>query len=201
MLSTNFYGFIDFFMGGEIELQPKDVGLNSFSESEFFENNYELIGESSDFHFFEKAHDVPYFNRKAIILLKYYFNGDERLGVGLSVTGGVRLTSFLKRLITSSDKKLEITPQMDFYFSDDFHAGAVIINKRMVVRFEQWGKRNAYVISTLECDFGKEEFGSMATQAVMSMFDHISQQSMLDNPEKKTSAYGRLVNKLKILSI
>ncbi|WP_139831499.1 hypothetical protein [Pseudomonas sp. B7(2017)] len=201
MLSTNFYGFIDFFMGGEIELQPKDVGLNSFSESEFFENNYELIGESSDFHFFEKAHDVPYFNRKAIILLKYYFNGDERLGVGLSVTGGVRLTSFLKRLITSSDKKLEITPQMDFYFSDDFHAGAVIINKRMVVRFEQWGERNAYVISTLECDFGKEEFGSMATQAVMSMFDHISQQSMLDNPEKKTSAYGRLVNKLKILSI
>ncbi|WP_139833045.1 MULTISPECIES: hypothetical protein [unclassified Pseudomonas] len=90
---------------------------------------------------------------------------------------------------------------MDFYFSDDFHAGAVIINKRMVVRFEQWGKRNAYVISTLECDFGKEEFGSMATQAVMSMFDHISQQSILDNPEKKTSAYGRLVNKLKILSI
>ncbi|WP_085639560.1 MULTISPECIES: hypothetical protein [unclassified Pseudomonas] len=82
MLSTNFYGFIDFFMGGEIELQPKDVGLNSFSESEFFENNYELIGESSDFHFFEKAHDVPYFNRKAIILLKYYFNGDERLGGG-----------------------------------------------------------------------------------------------------------------------
>ncbi|WP_192558478.1 hypothetical protein [Pseudomonas allokribbensis] len=196
MISTTFYELFDSFMGGARDLHPQKMGVDSFSRSELVGNSYELVGDASDFHFYEKAYDVPYHNRKVIIVFKYYFNGEVSLGAGLSVGDGVRLTALLKKLLMAVSRQNLDDLQLSFFFSDDRREGAVIFDDRLVVRFDQWGARNAYMVSTFECDFVESElFGAIAKNAVKDSLESVSQSVMKVEVEAadKPSAYLRLV--------
>lgn len=71
--------------------------MKGFSEFEFLNADFELVGDLDDFHFFEKEYSVSYLRRKISIVFKQYFFVSEALGGGLGVACGVRLTSLLKK--------------------------------------------------------------------------------------------------------
>ncbi|MBK5534771.1 hypothetical protein JFT91_19625 [Pseudomonas sp. TH08] len=73
MISTDFHQLVELFIEGAGNLQPGIFGLNGFSESDFINADFELIGDPIGFHSFEKAYEVPYFRRKITVVFKQYF--------------------------------------------------------------------------------------------------------------------------------
>jgi hypothetical protein len=175
MISTDLFELIKLFIDGKGRLESKIFGLADFSESELLNANFELIGESEGFHFFEKAYEVFYSNRKITILLKQYFFGCESLGAGLSIAGGARLVALLKKLIFANPA---IKKSIDVYLSEDKTEGALILFQKFVIRFDQWSKRSSYTVSTIEAEFDNERFGDIAKKAVFNTYERLSTDSI-----------------------
>jgi len=175
MISTDLFELIKLFIDGKGTLEPEIFGLGDFSESELLNANFELVGESEGFHFFEKAYEASYFNRKITILLKQYFFGCESLGAGLSIAGGARLVVLLKKFILATP---EVKKSIDVYLSEDKTEGALILFKAFVIRFDQWSKRSSYTISTIEAEFDDERFGDIAKNAVFNTYKRLSTDSI-----------------------
>jgi hypothetical protein len=202
MISTDFYKLIALFLEGAGNLQPNIFGLNDFSESEFINADFELVGDLGDFHFFEKEYSVFYLRRKISIVFKQYFFVSEALGCGLGVACGVRLTSLLKKQPFATALRHMGDNRISFYFSEDESEGALIFDERIVIRFGRRSKRSSYMISTVECDFDNERFSEVARKAVRETYECLTPDSMISEVSSKgcSNAFKRLVRQIYLAS-
>ena len=60
MLALSFFEILDIFFRSPTTIQPSVFGLENFSSEELERNNYELVGERYDLHFYEKSYRAPY---------------------------------------------------------------------------------------------------------------------------------------------
>ncbi|WP_350616346.1 hypothetical protein [Pseudomonas sp. HY7a-MNA-CIBAN-0227] len=196
MLLKNFFELFVLSVGRGGIRCPEIFGLKDFSKSELEVKGFELVGDSSDFHFYEKEYGLVHCNRLLSVALKRYFYIEDALGSGLSVSVGARLVTLLRQLSEFRSENKDSAVDVVFYFSDDKSEGAVIIDGVMVVRFCQWGNRSAYMVSTIESDFEEGKvFKSVATDAVkhtMVRYDsgYIGRDAKYRGAN---SAFGRLV--------
>ena len=198
MIPTDFHQLVELFIEGSGNFQPSIFGLDSFSESDFISGDFELIGDPNGFHSFEKAYDVPYFRRKITVVFKQYFFASESLGGGLDIAGGVRLTSLLRKQPFATSMGHVDTNRMVFFFFEDKSDGALIFDEKIVIRFDQWSKRNSYMISTVECDFDNVQFNEIAKKAVRETFEPSTHDSMIRDAKQRgcSRAFNRLIEKL-----
>ncbi|MEN5312580.1 hypothetical protein [Pseudomonas koreensis] len=198
MISTNFYKLIALFLEGAGNLQPNIFGLKGLSEMEFINADFELVGDLDDFHFFEKAYDVPYLRRKIEIVFKQYFFVSEKLGCGIGVACGVRLTSLLRKQPFATAVRHIGDNRILFYFSEDKSEGALIFDGRIVIRFGRRSKRSSYMISTVECEFDNKRFGDVAKKAVHETYKCLTLDSMINEARLQgcSNAFNRLVRQL-----
>ncbi len=160
-------------------------GLEVLSADELAAKGYELIGDPVDFHFYEKSHTTVYHRRAQEVILKYYFFNQQRLGSGFSIVRGVRLGSLLRHCKRLEQQGNGIHLNLAWYFSDDKKEGAVILNDRHVMRFNQWSHKGAYQVATLESDFNSSNpLGQAATRSVKHTFEHHSLESMRKEARK-----------------
>ncbi|MGY2292372.1 hypothetical protein ACW9H6_21910 [Pseudomonas sp. SDO528_S397] len=198
MISTDFYKLIALFLDGAGNLQPNIFGLKGLSEVEFINADFELVGDLDDFHFFEKAYNAPYLRRKIEVVFKQYFFVSEKLGSGLGVACGVRLTSLLRKQPFATAARHIGDNRIFFYFSEDKSEGALIFDKRIVIRFGQRSKKSSYMISTVECDFDNKRFGDIAKKAVHETYKCFTPDSMIKEARLQgcSNAFNRLVRQL-----
>ncbi|WP_177431235.1 MULTISPECIES: hypothetical protein [unclassified Pseudomonas] len=174
-LPLTFFQLLDLHLSNLTLEHPRRFGLLAFSPAEFTAKGYELIGEPTDFHFYEKSHSTGYHQRTLEVVFKCYFYRQQQVGSGFNLIRGVRLTTLLKYLKGSSGAGHSPA----FYFSHDKTEGAVILDDRQVLRFNQWSAKGAYLIVTLESDFDSSNpLSRMATEAVKKTFEHHSLESM-----------------------
>jgi hypothetical protein len=198
VISTDFYKLIALFLEGAGNLQPNIFGLKGFSGAEFINADFELVGDLDDFHFFEKAYDAPYSRRKIAIVFKQYFFVSENLGGGLGIACGVRLTSLLRKQPFATATRHINKNRISFYFSEDKSEGALIFDRRIVIKFARQSKRNSYIISTVECDFDNKRFGDIAKKAVHEAYECLTPDSMINEARLQgcSHAFNRLVRQL-----
>lgn len=171
-------------------------GLEAFSADELAAKGYERIGDPTDFHFYEKSHATVYQRRAQEVILKCYFFKQQRLGSGFSIVRGVRLASLLRHCKRLEQQGHGLRPSLAWYFSDDKKEGAVILNDRHVMRFNQWSNKGAYQVATLESDFDSSNpLGKAATRSVKHTLEHHSLESMREEPRngKHPGAFRRLL--------
>ncbi|RBJ82600.1 hypothetical protein C3L29_015220 [Pseudomonas sp. MWU12-2534b] len=174
-LPLTFFQLLDLHLGNLTLEHPCWFGLLAFCPAEFAAKGYELIGEPTDFHFYEKSHSTDYHPRTLEVIFKCYFFGQQRVGSGFNLVRGVRLATLLKHL----KGWIEAGHSLAFYFSHDKKEGALIVDDRHVMRFNQWSAKGAYLIATLESDFDSSPpLGRMATEAVKKTFEHQSLEWM-----------------------
>lgn len=174
-LPLTFFQLLDLHLSNLTLEHPCRFGLLAFSPAEFAAKGYELIGEPTDFHFYEKSHLTDYHQRTLEVIFKCYFFGQQRIDSGFNLVCGVRLTTLLKYLKGWTEPGHSLA----FYFSHDKKEGAVILDDRHVMRFNQWSAKGAYLIATLESDFdSSNSLGRMATEAVKKTFEHHSLEWM-----------------------
>lgn len=198
MVVTGFYKLIALFLEGVGNLQPNIFGLKDFSESEFINADFELVGDFDDFHFFEKECNVTYLRRKISIVFKQYFFVSEALGCGLGVACGVRLTSLLKKQPFATALRHIGDNRISVYFSEDESEGALFFDEVIVIRFGRRSKRSSYMISTVECDFDNERFGGIARKAVHETYECLTPDSMRNEARLQScsNAFKRLVRQI-----
>jgi len=198
MIVADFYKLIALFLEGTGNLQPNIFGLNDFSEPEFINADFELVGDLDDFHFFEKEYSVSYLRQKISIVFKQYFFVSEALGCGLGVACGVRLTSLLKKQPFATALRQTGDNRISFYFSEDKSEGALIFDRKIVMRFGRRSKKSSYMISTIECDFDNERFGDMARKSVRETYECLSPDSMINEAKLQacSNSFKRLVRQI-----
>lgn len=171
MLPITFFALLERHLNDSTLEHPPLFGLEAFSADELAAKGYELIGDPADFHFYEKSHTTVCHRRAQEVILKCYFFNQQRLGSGFNLVRGVRLTTLLKYLNGLAGK----CHRLAFYFSHDKTEGAVILDDRQVLRFNQWSAKGAYLVATLESDFDSSNpLGRMATEAVKKTFEQHS---------------------------
>lgn len=195
MISTDFHQLVQLFIEGAGNLQPGIFGLKGFSGADLISADFELIGDPNGFHSFEKAYEVPYFRRKIMVVFKQYFFASESLGGGLGIAGGVRLTSLLRKQPFATSTGHVDTNRKEFFFFEDKSDGALIFDEKIVIRFDQWSKRNSYRVSTLECDFDNAHFNAIATKAVRETLEPFTHDSMIRDAKQRgcARAFNRLI--------
>ncbi|MBW8354177.1 MAG: hypothetical protein K0M54_10105 [Pseudomonas sp.] len=194
-LPLTFFQLLDLHLSNLTLEHPCRFGLLAFSPAEFAAKGYELIGEPTDFHFYEKSHLTDYHQRTLEVIFKCYFFGQQRIDSGFNLVCGVRLTTLLKYLKGWTKPGHSLA----FYFSHDKKEGAVILDDRHVMRFNQWSARGAYLIATLESDFDSSNpSGRMATESVKKTFEHYSLALILRDTRntKQPAAFRRLAREM-----
>ncbi|AIO36810.1 hypothetical protein DM39_5902 [Burkholderia cenocepacia] len=163
--------FDSFVSDGVIE-KPRLFGLTDFSPASFDAAGYELVGDSSDFHFYEKAHVARYRGRAVDIIFKSYFLSGREIGNGIGVGPGVRLISLLRHYKAMRGLAHISDGGVKFYFSNDRRDGAVIFDDSLVVRFVKKTRHGGYLVRTIESDFDRTgNFKRIATGSVKSSMD------------------------------
>ncbi|WP_225085899.1 hypothetical protein [Pectobacterium colocasium] len=201
MLKISFFTlFIRYLKTSTIQ-HPDIFGLKDFSPIELISQGYELVGDPTDFHFYEKDYVVGYHNKTLNIVFKRYFYLDENAGSGFSIGRGARLISLLKcyKAVCLADGMAE--PVFDFYFSEDKKEGAVIIGNAVVIRFTQWSTKGQYSIVTIESDFSESAlFSQVSTNAVKSTLHACDYRLLLSKSAYKSElrALSRLANFLSV---
>ncbi|MER3381744.1 hypothetical protein [Pectobacterium aroidearum] len=199
MLKISFFTlFIRYLKASTIQ-HPDVFGLTDFSPIELVSQGYELVGDLTDFHFYEKDYVVGYHNKKLNIVFKRYFYLDENAGSGFSIGRGASLISLLQgyKAVCLADGITE--PVFDFYFSEDKKEGAVIVGDSVVIRFNQWSAKGQYSIVTIESDFSESaQFQMTSTNAVKKTMHVYDDKLPLSKSKlrKKSSAFRRLAKLL-----
>ncbi|MDE8744016.1 hypothetical protein PZA20_19640 [Pectobacterium polaris] len=197
MLRISFFTLFIRYLKASTIRHPDIFGLKDFSPIELVSQGYELVGDPTDFHFYEKDYVVGYHNKKLNIVFKRYFYLDENAGSGFSIGRGASLISLLKcyKAVCLADGMTE--PVFDFYFSEDKKEGAVILRDSVVVRFNQWSTKGQYSIVTIESDFSESElFSQVSTNAVKSTLYAYDYHLLLSKPtsRREPNAFNRLAN-------
>ncbi|RJL20491.1 hypothetical protein [Pectobacterium polaris] len=201
MLKISFFTLFIRYLKETIIRHPDIFGLKDFSPIELVSQGYELVGDPTDFHFYEKGYVVGYHNKKLNIVFKRYFYLDKNAGSGFSIGRGASLISLLKcyKAACLADGMTE--PVFDFYFSEDRKEGAVILRDSVVVRFNQWSTKGQYSIVTIESDFSESElFSQVSTNAVKSTLYAYDYHLLLSKPtsRREPNAFSRLAKFLSI---
>ncbi|RUS01385.1 hypothetical protein [Pectobacterium polaris] len=201
MLKISFFTLFIRYLKASIIRHPDIFGLKDFSPTELVSQGYELVGDPTDFHFYEKDYVVGYHNKKLNIVFKRYFYLDENAGSGFSIGRGASLISLLKcyKAVCLADGIAE--PVFDFYFSEDKKEGAVILRDSVVVRFNQWSTKGQYLIVTIESDFSESElFSQVSTNAVKSTLYAYDYRLLLSKPTSRSeiNALSRLAKCLSV---
>ncbi|UAY92596.1 hypothetical protein KSL88_02430 [Pectobacterium polaris] len=197
MLEISFFTLFIRYLKASTVQHPDIFGLTDFSPTELVSQGYELVGDPTDFHFYEKDYVVGYHNKKLNIVFKRYFYLDENGGSGFSIGRGASLISLLKcyKAVCLADGIAE--PVFDFYFSEDKKEGAVILRDSVVVRFNQWSTKGQYSIVTIESDFSESAlFSNVSTNAVKSTLYAYDYHLLLSKPtsRREPNAFSRLAN-------
>jgi hypothetical protein len=197
MLKISFFTLFIRYLKASTIRHPDIFGLKDFSPTELVSQGYELVGDPTDFHFYEKDYVVGYHNKKLNIVFKRYFYLDENAGSGFSIGRGASIISLLKcyKAVCLADGIAE--PVFDFYFSEDKKEGAVILRDSVVVRFNQWSTKGQYSIVTIESDFSESElFSQVSTNAVKSTLYAYDYHLLLSKPtsRREPNAFNRLAN-------
>jgi hypothetical protein len=199
MLPITFFELFEQHLHDSTLEHPPLFGLEAFSADELAAKGYELIGDPTDFHFYEKSHATAYHRQAQEVILKCYFFNQQRLGSGFSIVRGVRLASLLRHCKRLEQQGKGTRPNLAWYFSDDKKEGAVILNDRHVMRFNQWSHKGAYQVATLESDFDSSNpLGQAATRSVKHTFEHHSLASMRKEARnaRQPGAFRRLLGAL-----
>ncbi|MGI8489365.1 hypothetical protein QWJ20_12645 [Pectobacterium sp. S5] len=197
MLRISFFSLFIRYLKASTVRHPDIFGLKDFSPTELVSQGYELVGDPTDFHFYEKDYVVGYHNKKLNIVFKRYFYLDENAGSGFSIGRGASLISLLKcyKAVCLADGIAE--PAFDFYFSEDKKEGAMILRDSVVVRFNQWSTKGQYSIVTIESDFSESAlFSQVSTNAVKSTLHAYDYHLLLSKPasRREPNAFSRLAN-------
>ena len=186
MLALSFFEILDIFFRSPATIQPSVFGLENFSSEELERNNYELVGERYDLHFYEKSYRAPYHRGALDVVHKHYFHSVNDIGNGFYLSPGLRLVSVLKWYSSTSSSNKTKGNDIELYFSDDKEEGAVIIGGSIVIRFNQWDKRGGYHVGTIESDFsGMHTFKNIATDSVRKTMNLHLLSSILYSPFPK----------------
>ena len=186
MLALSFFEILDIFFRSPTTIQPSVFGLENFSSEELERNNYELVGERYDLHFYEKSYRAPYHRGALDVVHKHYFHSANDIGNGFYLGPGLRLVSVLKWYSSTCSSDKTKKNDIKLYFSDDKEEGAVIIGGSIVIRFNQWDKRGGYHVGTIESDFiGMLTFKNIATDSVRKTMNLHRLSSILYPPFPK----------------
>ncbi|KAF0865729.1 hypothetical protein [Pseudomonas sp. LD120] len=199
MLPVTFFELFHLYLKNSTLTNPHLFGLQSFSPEALAAAGHERIGEPCDFHFYEKSYSTSYQRRTLEVLFKCYCFNQQTLGSGFGLAPGARLSTLLryqKRLAQQDDS---LASNLDFYFSDDKQEGAMILNDRYVMRFNQWSRKGAYMVSTLESDFNPATpLANVATDSVKKTFEHHSLALILCEARnrKQPAAFRKLAREM-----
>ncbi|WP_347900792.1 hypothetical protein [Pseudomonas purpurea] len=182
MLNVPFLALFDLHLKEKTINHPDLFGLKDFSPSELMANDYELVGDPSDFHLYEKTYTARYNHRVLHIVFKRYFCSDRDKGSGISIAPGVRLTSLLRRYTRSQGINPTTPLSLEFYFSEDKKEGALILDDSNVIRFNQLDNRGSYMAATLESD---HDGVKITTHSVRTTMDHFTFESMREALRKR----------------
>ncbi|ASY80996.1 hypothetical protein BJK05_13735 [Pectobacterium polaris] len=197
MLKISFFTLFIRYLKETTIRHPDIFGLKDFSPIELVSQGYELVGDPTDFHFYEKGYVVGYHNKKLNIVFKRYFYLDKNAGSGFSIGRGASLISLLKCYKAACLADGMTGPVFDFYFSEDKKEGAVILRDSVVVRFNQWSTKGQYSIVTIESDFSESElFSQVSTNAVKSTLYAYDYHLLLSKlaSRREPNAFSRLAN-------
>ncbi|WP_157657969.1 hypothetical protein [Burkholderia ubonensis] len=172
MSTISLIELFDLFVSDGVIEKPSLFGLTDFSPTKFEAAGYELVGDSSDFHFYEKVHVANYRGRIVDIIFKSYFLSGREVGNGIGVGPGVRLISLLRHYKDVKGLAHISDGNVKFYFSDGRREGAAIFDDSIVVRFVKKTRHGGYLVRTIESDFDRtESFKNIATGSVKSSMD------------------------------
>ncbi|MCL6361618.1 hypothetical protein EXT49_16490 [Pectobacterium polaris] len=197
MLKISFFTLFIRYLKTSTIRHPDIFGLKDFSPTELVSQGYELVGDPTDFHFYEKDYVVGYHNKKLNIVFKRYFYLDENAGSGFSIGRGASLISLLKRYRAACLADGMTGPVFDFYFSEDKKEGAVILRDSVVVRFNQWSTKGQYSIVTIESDFSESAlYSNVSTNAVKNTLYAYDYRLLLSKlaSRREPNAFSRLAN-------
>lgn len=96
MLRATFFEIFNIFLDKLTFEDLEILGLPDMERSTLEDYGYELVGDKSDCHAYEKEIIVPHRNTGLSLMRKLYFFADESVGTGLGVEPKVRLTTLLK---------------------------------------------------------------------------------------------------------
>ncbi|NBF04176.1 hypothetical protein GV819_17990 [Pseudomonas sp. Fl5BN2] len=199
MLPVTFFELFHLYLKNSTLTNPHLFGLQNFSPVALAAAGYELIGDPCDLHFYEKSYSTGYQRRTLEVMFKCYRFNQQTMGSGFALAPGARLTSLLKYQKRLAKQDDSLSSNLAFYFSDDKQEGAVILNDRCVMRFNQWSRKGAYMVSTLESDFNPATpLGRVATDSVKNTFKQHSLQLMSDDARngQQPAAFRRLAREM-----
>ena len=172
-----------FLKAGQIT-RAATLGLPDFAADTLAKAGFDLIGESADFHFWERAYWVAHGQRRVQLGYKRYFQACRDLGDGFDFAPGIRLTTVIRRCLLG--RALQV------YFWDDWREGAVVVDENFVIRFNLECLRGAYQVRTLEYDlpsFGVN--GRVSTNGVRATMQPCNLVA-LPVPRQAPAAYRHL---------
>ncbi|CAJ0806869.1 hypothetical protein LMG19083_04480 [Ralstonia psammae] len=185
----------DLFVSRGVIEKPNLFGLIDFSPTSMKAAGYELVGDPSDFHFYEKSHATNYRGRAVDIIFKSYFLSKFEVGNGIRIGPGVRLISFLRHYKQLKKLTHISNGNIKFYFSDNRMDGAAIFDESIVVRFSKKTRHGSYLIQTLESDFDKTgNIKNIATGQVKFSMTYCDMLAVRDRhwERGKCTAFDRL---------
>lgn len=178
---------------GGFDADPGLLKLAALNPTQLLARGFDRVGEPLAFHLYEKPAVLTHKGRELSVLLKVYFDAGHRLGPGLELGKGLRLTSLLACYLRLRGLEQASQGALEFYFVDDERReGAVIIEGSTVVRFSQWDRRAGYRVTTLERDFPEAgPYQDLATSMVKRTLHPLTLESV---PSRCTgnSAFDRL---------
>lgn len=167
MLRTTFFEIFNIFLDKLTFEDLEVLGLPDMERSTLEGYGYELVGDKSDCHAYEKEIIVPHRNTGLSLMHKLYFFADESVGSGLDVEPKVRLTTLLKAYWDYRGLRSGLLDNISFYFWEGNDEGAVVFEENIVVRFGLHRSRGAYLIDTVES--GLDRTGSVPGVSVRSV--------------------------------
>ncbi|SEK08670.1 hypothetical protein [Achromobacter sp. NFACC18-2] len=174
--------------------------LNGFSKNDLQGDGYDMVGNPSEFHLYEKEYISNYCGNAVYLNFKHYFFAEQSVGNGFDVGGvrsGVRLVTLLRRYLRYKNLDRISDAPIELYFSEDKRNGAAIINDAVVIQFKQKGARGGYIVLTLESDIDRSgKFSLLSTRSIRSMMTRLELNAggMKYRRKCKARAFERLMN-------
>lgn len=163
------------YLNNEEAIKLALLGSCALDSTDMEAKGYELIGDTSEFHLYEKNYPAGFRNHRVNVRFKYYFHRDSAIGDAIEVGAGVRLISALKiyKKIRGVEKIKD--GNVEIYFSAEKQDGALIFDDSIVVRFGKRSVRGHYSVLGVESDADKTGmhkcFATGPIRATMDRFD------------------------------
>lgn len=160
------------------------------NKSRLEDRGYDVVGEISDFHLYERYINVNYENREINSLCKLYYIGENYVGSSVDFGPGVGLMTLLKR-IWDGVKSSSLGGDVHLYFSDDKKDGAIVLGRYSVIRFGRRNVRAGYAVLGVDyASVGNEKLITGGIEAAMDKLD----KRPLGSLRKYSSEYEKLIN-------